>query len=87
MEDSVVVELKSVEDLAPVHSAQLLTYLKTSHKRVGLLINFNVLVLKDGIKRVVNRYSDFALRENGSAVCALPLCLLCVFLRVSASLR
>ena len=50
----VVVELKSVERLQPVHGAQLLTYLKWSGVKVGLLINFNVPVLKAGIVRVVN---------------------------------
>lgn len=49
----VVVELKSVDVLLPVHEAQLLTYLKLSGSRVGLLINFNVRALKDGIKRRV----------------------------------
>jgi GxxExxY protein len=48
-----VVELKAVEKLAPVHEAQLLTYLRLSRTHVGLLINFNVPVLKDGIKRMV----------------------------------
>jgi GxxExxY protein len=53
VEDQVIVELKAVESLAPIHEAQLLTYLKLSGKKVGLLINFNVLHLKDGIKRRV----------------------------------
>ena len=48
-----VVELKAVEKLIPVHEAQLLTYLRLTRIRVGLLINFNVPVLKDGIKRMV----------------------------------
>ena len=52
VEDVVIVELKSVEHMLPLYQAQLLTYLKLSGKRVGLLINFNVPVLKDGIKRV-----------------------------------
>jgi GxxExxY protein len=51
VEDCVIVELKSVEHLLPVFEAQLLTYLKLSGKRLGLLINFNVPRLKDGIKR------------------------------------
>lgn len=51
--DLVIVELKSVEALAPIHEAQLLTYLRLSGKPIGLLINFNVPVLKDGIKRRV----------------------------------
>lgn len=53
VEDLVIVELKAVDALAPIHEAQLLTYLKLSGKKVGLLINFNVLHLKDGIKRRV----------------------------------
>ena len=48
-----VVELKAVEKLLPVHEAQLLTYLRLSKTRVGLLLNFNVPVLKDGMKRMV----------------------------------
>ena len=58
VEDEIVVELKSVEQTLPVHSAQLLTYLKAAHKQVGLLINFNVPVLKDGIRRIVNNYTE-----------------------------
>lgn len=53
--DLVIVEIKSVEALAPVHFAQLLTYLKLSDKKLGLLINFNVKLLKEGIHRVVNK--------------------------------
>lgn len=49
----VVIEVKAVDALAPVHTAQMLTYLKLSHLRLGLLINFNVAVIKDGIRRVV----------------------------------
>ncbi len=56
VEDSIIVELKSVEELKPVHYKQLLTYLKLTNKRVGLLINFNVNDLRDGIKRVINGY-------------------------------
>jgi GxxExxY protein len=51
----VIVEIKSVEAVAPVHKKQLLTYLRLADKRVGLLINFNVELLKDGITRVVNK--------------------------------
>ena len=51
--DKIIVELKSVESLQPVHTAQIITYLKLAHKRCGLLINFNVKHLKDGIKRYV----------------------------------
>ena len=49
----VVVELKAVDSLLPIHEAQLMTYLKLSDLRLGLLINFNVRLLKDGIKRIV----------------------------------
>lgn len=52
--NKVLVELKTVESLQPIHKAQLLTYLKLTNRRLGLLINFNVPVLKDGIRRVVN---------------------------------
>lgn len=55
VENEVVIELKSVEVLLPVHSAQILTYLQLAEKKVGLLINFNVSVLKDGIKRYINK--------------------------------
>jgi GxxExxY protein len=54
VDDAVVVELKSVDKIAPIHEAQLLTYLNLSGRKVGLLINFNVLHLKDGLKRMVN---------------------------------
>ena len=53
VDDAVVVELKTVERFKPVHQAQLLSYLRLSGRRVGLLINFHVPVLKDGIKRLV----------------------------------
>jgi GxxExxY protein len=55
-EQKVVIEIKSVEALNDVHLAQILTYLKLSDCRVGLLINFNVVLLKKGIKRVVNNF-------------------------------
>src|SRR5260370_366619 len=54
VERKVVVEIKSVEAIAPVHKKQLLTYLRLTDKRLGLLINFNVELIKDGITRVVN---------------------------------
>jgi GxxExxY protein len=53
VEQCVVVELKAVEDLLPVHTAQVISYLKATESRLGLLINFNIPVLKQGIKRVV----------------------------------
>ena len=54
VEDKVIVELKSVEQTAPVHKKQLLTHLRLADKRLGLLINFGVARIKDGITRVVN---------------------------------
>ena len=53
VEDSVVVEIKTVEELSDVHLAQILTYLKLSGCKLGLLVNFNVKYLKNGIKRVI----------------------------------
>lgn len=60
----VIVELKAVEQLLPIHEAQLLPYLKLSGCRVGLLINFNVLVLKQGIRRLVNNFPDESSPQN-----------------------
>jgi len=54
VDDSVVVEIKSTEDISAVYRAQLLTYLRLSNIRLGLLINFNVVHLRDGIKRIIN---------------------------------
>ena len=58
VEDNLIVEIKSVSDLSPVHNKQLLTYLRLSNKRLGLLINFNETLIKDGITRVVNGLKD-----------------------------
>lgn len=54
VENKIIIELKSVEELIPVHYKQLLTYLKLTDMKLGLLINFNENLIKDGIKRVVN---------------------------------
>ena len=54
IEDLLIIELKSVEKLAPVHAKQLLTYLRLMDRRLGLLVNFGELLIKDGIKRVAN---------------------------------
>jgi GxxExxY protein len=54
----VVVELKAVENLAPIHDAVLLTYLRLSGCSIGLLINFHTVVLRDGIRRLVHQYRD-----------------------------
>jgi len=54
IDDLIIIEFKSVETVLPVHEAQLVTYLKLSGKKLGLLINFNVAILKDGIRRRIN---------------------------------
>ena len=75
VEDSIVVELKAIDALAPTHQSQLLTYLKASNKKVGLLLNFNAPILKNGLKRVVNHYEGPALKPQtsaGSAFESLP---------------
>ena len=55
VEDAVVIELKSVTQLLPIHTAQLLSYLRAGDYRIGFLLNFNTVHMRDGIKRVVNR--------------------------------
>lgn len=54
VEEKVIVELKAIDRLLPIHSAQLLSYLKLSGCKVGLLINFNVKILKSGLRRIIN---------------------------------
>ena len=54
----VIVEIKAVSRLMPIHQAQLLSYLKLSGHKVGLLINFNVRMLKEGVRRVVNEFCE-----------------------------
>ncbi|MCA9230030.1 MAG: GxxExxY protein [Planctomycetales bacterium] len=56
VENQVIVELKSVDSLLPIHQAQVLSYMKMSNKKVGLLINFNVTLLKDGVRRLVKNF-------------------------------
>lgn len=58
VEEKVIVEIKAVERMEPIHEAQLLSYLKLSGCEVGLLINFNVKILKNGIRRLVNKFQD-----------------------------
>ncbi|MDH4267987.1 MAG: GxxExxY protein [Deltaproteobacteria bacterium] len=58
VEEKVIVEIKAVERIELIHEAQLLSYLKLSGCKVGLLINFNVQVLKQGIRRLVNKFQD-----------------------------
>ena len=56
--DTIIIEFKSVENILPVHKKQLLTYLRLTNLQVGLLINFNTNLLKDGITRIVNNYDE-----------------------------
>jgi GxxExxY protein len=58
VEDKVIVEIKSIDALHPVHKKQVLTYLRFADKRLGLLIDFNVALIKDGIVRLVNRLKE-----------------------------
>jgi len=58
VEDEIIVEVKAVENLLPIHEAQVLSYLRLAHKKVGLLLNFHVPVLKSGLKRIVNDFPD-----------------------------
>ena len=59
VEDSIILELKSVEQLLPIHQAQLLTYLKLSGKPLGFLVNFNVTLIKQGIRRLIHTSKNF----------------------------
>ena len=68
VEGIVLVELKSVEAILPIHKAQLLSYLRLSSREVGLLINFNVEHLKNGIKRVINSRPNFSAASAYSAL-------------------
>jgi GxxExxY protein len=68
VEGIVLVELKSVEMMLPIHKAQLLLYLRLGGKEMGLLINFNVEHLKDGIKRVINSRPKFSVASASSAL-------------------
>jgi GxxExxY protein len=53
VENEIIVELKAVDNLSPIYKAQLLSYLKMANKRLGLLINFNTIQLKEGVKRII----------------------------------
>ena len=63
VEDEIIVEIKAIEKLLPIHDAQVLSYLRLTRKKVGLLMNFHVPVLKDGLKRIVNDFPDSASRR------------------------
>lgn len=56
--DSIIIELKAVEHLLPIHQAQLMTYLRLSEKTLGFLINFNTVLIKNGIKRIANNFQE-----------------------------
>jgi len=58
VEQTVIVELKAVDKVLPIHQAQLLSYLKLAAKTIGLLINFNVELLTDGVRRIANNYQE-----------------------------
>jgi GxxExxY protein len=64
VEDQVIVEIKSVEVVAPVHKKQLLTYLRLADKRLGLLIDFNAALIQDGITRIVNGLEEESLARR-----------------------
>jgi GxxExxY protein len=66
VEDRVIVEIKSLEVLAPVHKKQLLPYLRLADKRLGLLINFNASLIKEGITRIVNGLEEESLAKSQS---------------------
>ena len=57
-ERSIILELKAVDAIRPIHKAQLLTYLKLSNLQLGLLLNFNIALMRDGIHRIVNKLSQ-----------------------------
>ncbi len=58
VEDTIIVELKAVEKIEQIHKAQILTYLKLTELQVGLILNFNVPIMKDGVIRIVNEFKD-----------------------------
>jgi GxxExxY protein len=70
VEDTVIVKLKCVETLLPIHKAQLLTYLRLANKPLGLLLNFNVVHLREGIKRVLNNkyWKAIAAAQGGNSI-------------------
>jgi GxxExxY protein len=66
VENTVIIELKCVEALLPIHTAQLLTYLRLANKPLGLLLNFNVVHLREGIKRVLNNKCEVGIAASQS---------------------
>jgi GxxExxY protein len=63
-EDEIIVEIEAIEKLLPIHDAQLLSYLRLANKRVGLLMDFHIPVLKNGLKRIVNEFPDAELEKR-----------------------
>ena len=75
VEGRLIIELKSIERIAPVHAKQLLTYLRLARQPLGLLMNFGGETFREGVKRVVNNHTDFAssrLRVNQTLIQATP---------------
>jgi len=72
VEDKLILELKSVERIAPVHGKQLLTYLRLADKRLGLLVNFGEQLIKDGVTRVVNGLEEDASRKGAKTQRGTP---------------
>jgi GxxExxY protein len=66
VEDAIILEVKAIEQLAPIHDAHLLSYLRISGMKVGLLMNFHVRVLKNGLKRIVNEFPDSAFSASSA---------------------
>ena len=75
VEDIVIVELKAVEEMLPLYDAQILSYLRLRRLEVGLLINFNVVKLKEGLRRIVNNYSGPSPRSSAPSAVTPPLAL------------
>ncbi len=73
VEDIVIVELKAVEEMLPLYDAQILSYLRLRQLQVGLLINFNVVKLKEGMRRIVNNYSGPSPRSSAPSAVTPPL--------------
>ena len=73
VEDIVIVEFKAVEEMLPLYDAQILSYLRLRQLQVGLLINFNVVKLKEGLRRIVNNYSGPSPRSSAPSAVTPPL--------------
>ena len=87
VEDKVILELKSVAEIAPVHKKQLLTYLKLKGKKLGLLINFNSALIKDGITRIVNNLYSLAKTQRRISFFFFIYLFLCDFASLRENLK